>query len=204
VLENSCRMQIIMIEEQTAEKHLLIHPLADIFEVLGWAQSRVARRETLGPLHITIFRCAARKGRVSFDRICKETGLPRYAVSRAAALLQRQKLGRVQPDKEDKRWKRLHITLLGLKCCERIDLEILRCLFSRFNESHAATSYYELASHLWNATRCLYFFELRDPRQFGFPGAIVNRTNLTAEQRILMRFLDEIQRSAKTREKEHD
>lgn len=135
---------------------------------------------------------------VSFDRIRYETGLPRYAVSRAAELLQRRKLGTVQPDEEDKRWKPLHITLLGLKCYERIDLDIARHLFRRFHGDYAATSYYEPAFHLWKATRCLDFSALGDPPIFGFPDPIDSRTNLTANQRILMRMVEELQRSAKS------
>jgi DNA-binding MarR family transcriptional regulator len=139
---------------------------------------------------------------VSFDRIHRETGLPRYSVSRAATFLEDQGLGKIKQDKNDRRWKRLHITALGLKCCERIDSLTCQFLMMRFREDGKTFRrkdlfpYYSFASPIYSAARCL-----PDPLQvlgpWKFPDPITDDSNLTAQQKALIHYLDEVQRAAK-------
>ena len=187
-------MQMMIIEKPTPEECLLIRPLPYVLEFCGWAQARAARRENLQPIHVTFLRRAAWNGMVSFDRIHHETGLPRYVISRAAAKLERRRLGKVKPDEKNKRWKRLQITLLGVKCCQRIDKQVLRYLMNTLWEPKV-TSYYTFASYICNAAHWL-------PGSFqvigrlGFPEAIAPGSDLNPQQKELVSFLEELQRDS--------
>ena len=187
-------MQMMIIEEPTPERCLVIRPLSYILELGSWAQARAARHENLKPLHVTFLRRAAWNGMVSFDRIQKETGLPRYTISLAAARLEKRGFGKVKPEEKDKRWKCLHITLLGLKCCQRIDRRIARCLSTR-DESLDAARYYNFAFHLWSAALFLPHSDLPSSR-LSFPGAISGASQRDAAQRQLLDFIKAIQRDA--------
>ncbi len=175
---NSCKMQMMpdltpaVIRERTAHEFLLIRPLSNVLELCGWAQARAARQEKLEQLHVTLLRHAVwNDGMVSFDGIHHETSLPRYVISRAAAKLEKRGFGKVKPDPENKRWHRLHITLTGIKCCHRIDSKTIQFLMMRFRRDGVAsrtedvTSYYTLASHIYNAARRL-------PRLISSAGAV--------------------------------
>ncbi len=204
---NSCKMQIManltpeLIQEPTAQEFLLIRPLSYILEICGWAQARAAHLEDLGPLHVTFLRRAAWKGMVSFDRIHRETGIPRYAISRAAALLEQRRFGKVKPDKEDKRWKRLQITLLGLKCCDRIDSVTSQFLIMQFRKRDGifreddVFPHYNFALSIDKAARCLPDpFRILGP--WAFPDPVTRRSTLNAQQKELIRFLKDRQRAA--------
>ncbi len=82
----------MMNNEESAPERLVIRPLSYILELGSWAQARAARQENLKPLHVTFLRRAAWSGMVSFDRIQKETGLPRYTISLAAATSRKARL----------------------------------------------------------------------------------------------------------------
>jgi hypothetical protein len=190
-----------VIQDQTAQESLLIRPLSYVLDICGWARAGAARQENLEPLHVTFLTLAAWEGRVSFDRIHRETGVPRYAVSRAAAFLDHRRYGKVKPDKGDRRWKRLHITLLGLKCCERIDSVTAQFLMMRFRKDYKTFqrddvfSYYSFASHIYNAARS-FPDPLRVLGPRGFPDMIAHGSDLNAQQRELIHFLEEVQRAA--------
>lgn len=159
------------------------------------AQARAARQEKLEPIHVTFLRHAAwsSDGMVSFNRVHDETGLPRYGISRAAAKLERRGFGKVKPDERDKRWKRLHITLLGLKCYGRIELAILCYLMTRLRGDEV-NAYYALASHIYHAARCLPDSSPVLSR-WAFPGPITTASDLKPGQKLLIDFLKEIKRN---------
>lgn len=184
-----------VIETPSPEQYLLVRPLAYVLELCGWAEAQAARHENLELLHVTFLRRAAWNGMVSFDRIHHLTGLPRYAVSRAAAKLQRRGFGKVKPDEKNKRWKRLHITLAGLKCYGRIELAIIASLMTRLREEDKVTSYYNFASHIHNAARWLPISSgVLGP--WKFPDAITRGFDLNEQQKQLIGFLKELQRAS--------
>jgi DNA-binding MarR family transcriptional regulator len=184
----------MMNNEESAPERLVIRPLSYILELGSWAQARAARPENLKPLHVTFLRRAAWNGLVSFDHIQKETGLPRYTISLAAARLEKRRFGKVKPDEKDKRWKWLHITLLGRKCYERIDRRIARYLSTR-DQSLDAIRYYNFVSHLWSAALFLPHSDLPSLRE-SFPGAISGGSQRDAAQRQLLDFIERLGRDA--------
>jgi DNA-binding MarR family transcriptional regulator len=188
-------MQVMHREQPTPEELLLIRPLSYVLEMCGSAQTRVAREEKLNSLQVTFLRFAAWKGMVSFDRVAHETGLPRYAISRAAAELERRGFGKVKRDQKSWRWKRLHITGVGLKCCQRIDKAILSCVLNKFQQNKEI-SYYTFASYIYNSARCLPD-PLQVTGQWKFPDAIVQGSELNVQQKELIGFLQEIERDLK-------
>ena len=186
-------MQMMNSDQPTPEKCLVIRPLSYVLELCGWAQARAARKEKLGALHVTFLKRAVWDcdGRVSFDRIHHETGIPRYAVARAAAKLEKRGFGKVKPDEKDKPWKRLHISLRGLKCWERIESATVRGLMTQLRLSEL-TSYYNFASHIHKAAQ-----RLPDSSavlgKWTFPNEITYGSGWNEQQKRLIRFLEDIQ-----------
>jgi hypothetical protein len=184
----------MMSEEPTAEECLLIRPLSYVLEFCGLAQARAARREKLQPIDVMLLRRAAWNGMVSFDCIYRETGLARYVISRAAAKLESRSFGKVKRVAENKRWKYLQITLLGFKCCQRIDKEVVSYLMNTQWEPKV-TSYYTFASYICNAANWLPGSS-KVLGRWGFPEPIIRGSDLNAQQKKLISFLEALQRDS--------
>lgn len=155
-----------MNQAEEAQEAVLFSGLSQLLEVLGWVQTIVARGKGLQQVHLSFLRHAAAKKRVSFDRIGHDGMLPRYAVSRAAALLQKRRLGTIRADKADKRWHRFHINRAGVDLIASIDLEIANMTIRLVHAaSRDSKRYYNFALHLTNLVGLLpdvgvagYFF----------------------------------------------
>jgi DNA-binding MarR family transcriptional regulator len=153
-----------------------------MLEICGWIQFGVARREKLEPIHVALLRRALRHKKVTFETLQDETGLPLYAISRAAKRLDERKLAKVRIDRPDKRQRWLRITKSGAECIWRIELEIARHVSRHAGvTSNDSKRYYNFTLHVWNATRFFSPSQVTIPR-FYFPSGIKRSERIGPEQ----------------------
>lgn len=148
-----------MTEQQTAQQALFMEGLVHFLDIAGRIQDFVARGLSKGKLeaiHLAFLRRASIHGFVSFDRVRADTSMPRYAVSRAAALLEREGLGDVSGLESDKRFRRFVINDAGQKLIGRIEWEIARNMAREIRVlGPESKRYFLFTVHLSNLTRFL-------------------------------------------------
>ena len=171
VVENCCKMRMMKKSKKpptqdgrTAQEAIFREGLVHFLEFAGWAQDFAARGEglqaasdRLQPIHLAFLRRAKFLDRgVSFQRIRWDTGLPRYAISRAAAQLVERGLGTIRGTRTDKRWHGLVITDAGRERIERIDRSIAKRMRDVVGVlSDDSKRYFLFTVHLYNLTRLL-------------------------------------------------
>ncbi len=163
----SCKMLIMISirpatsevsDQQHGHLDLFVQGLVHFLDVAGTLQDITARELKLQPIHLAFLRRANinGKGSVTFDRIRADTKLPRYAVSRAAAHLERQKLGSVRDLKRDNRYRRFVINDRGRAAVDHIDLGIAKELLRKIQVGRFDSKrFYLFTAHLYNLTRFL-------------------------------------------------
>ena len=148
-----------MTHDYDVQYRFLVWSLSHVIDALGWRQHAVLRQHKLKlkPIHLSLLLRAGRHGKVSFDDIRRDTGMPIHSISRAAQCLVDRGLGTVLPIKSDGRRRRFHINKKGRALLEAVETRtagaIQRDIGAESFDSSAR--YYEFTVHLWNLTRFL-------------------------------------------------
>jgi DNA-binding MarR family transcriptional regulator len=111
-------------EQQKIQQELFIGGLVHFLDVAGNIQEIFAQEQKLQLIHLAFLRRANVRGSVSFDRIRAELRAERYTISRAAALLEKSKLGKIVNMKSDGRYRGFFINKKGRDVIESIDYKI--------------------------------------------------------------------------------
>jgi hypothetical protein len=125
---NSDRKLQKLTEPESEQQDLFINGLMHFLDVAGNIQEICAHEEELQLIHLAFLRRANVRGFVSFDRIRAELRTERYTVSRAAALLQKSKLGTIIDMKTDGRYRIFKIKKKGRDVINSIDYKIARMM----------------------------------------------------------------------------
>ena len=143
-------------ELQWAQQDLFIDGLVHFLDVAGRMQDIQARIEGLQFIHLAFLRRANVKGFVSFDRIRVDVQTRRYSISRAAALLQKRRLGSVVDLESDARYRRFIINRKGREFIDHLDFEIARRMANELGlRSLDSKRYYLFTAALCDLRRVL-------------------------------------------------
>lgn len=158
IMEKTTDPGLEITDQQKAHLDLLLQGLVHFLDIVETIQNIAARQMKLQPIHLAFLRRANMhpKGAASFDRIRADTKMPRYAVSRAAAYLEQQKLGRVRDLKSDNRYRRFVISDKGRGFIDTLDLQIAKELLWKIRVGRFDSKrFYLFTAHLHNLTRFL-------------------------------------------------
>jgi DNA-binding MarR family transcriptional regulator len=162
---------------------LIEEGLVHFLESIGWVQAHVGRLAKLDMIHLALLRRARFLDRgVSFAQIKAETGMPAYAISRAAAKLVKDGFGTVRGTPSDKRWKGFVINDTGREHIERVDHEIATTL--RLSLRAEGRRLYLFNLHLHELTRMLPNAHTRfplDPPDVGADNKMAAEENETEQ-----------------------
>lgn len=132
----------------------MVDQVEQFIDIVYWTMSRRLDAQGITPLHWAFMQRAYRNGgRVRFSDVLKATGESKDNVRRAAAFLQKSRLGEVRSDFDDRRARIFALTERGRKQTSLIrqgfEAELLRLVGAREVISQRVR---EFTRHLWKAS----------------------------------------------------